>query len=390
VRVLYANHTGQVSGAERSLLNLLTGVSKEVAAVVACPPGRLTDAVQQLGLPVAPIRETDGSLRIHPWYSTRALVQMGHAAVRLRVEARRSAAHLIHANSIRAGITSVLAATLGGPPVVVHVRDCLPASAPANLIRRFLIKGSSMLIANSDYTAANFTRGQCPDKVVTLHNPVDLDRFSPDRISRAEARARLGLEGAGPVLGVLGQLAPWKAHDDAIRCLAALRSSWPSACLLLVGSPVFTSKATRYDNRAYADSLRRMSGDLCLDGSVRFLGERDDVPEILRALDLLLVPSWEEPFGRSMIEAMAMEVPVVATTIGGPAEVITDRVDGVLLPPRQPQKWASVINELLNQPTRREEIGHRGRGTAVTGFGVEAHVSRVLDLYRGVLGGRQN
>jgi glycosyltransferase involved in cell wall biosynthesis len=350
----------------------------------------LVDAVQQLGVPVAPIPEIDGSLRLHPWHSAEALVQIGHTALRLRVQARRTSAELIHANTIRTGLAAVMARKLGGPPVLVHVRDCLPGGAPANLTRRVLMTGASMLISNSRYTAGKFTYGECPDKTLALHSPVNLKTFSPDRISRPQARRRLGLDDADPVLGVIGQLAPWKAQDDAIRCFAVLRSAWPHARLLVVGNPVFTSKATRFDNRAYAESLHRLAGDLGVGGSVRFLGEREDIPEILRALDVLLVPSWEEPFGRSVIEGMAMQIPVVATSTGGPAEVITDGVDGRLVPPRRPETWAVVVDGLLNSPSRRQEMGRRARATAVRRFGVAAHVAGILQAYERVLGSLVN
>jgi glycosyltransferase involved in cell wall biosynthesis len=295
---------------------------------------------------------------------------------------------LIHANSIRAGLAAVLAARLGAPPVIVHLRDCLPSGRLANLIRRFLTAGAKCLIANSDYTATNFAGGNSRDNVVTVHNPVDLDVFSPGRHARDEARDRLGLERSAPVLGVIGQLAPWKGHDDAIRCFATLRARWPNACLLLVGNAVFTSRATRFDNCAYGESLHRLARSLNLNGSVRFLGEREDLPAILRAVDLVLLPSWEEPFGRTVVEAMAMEVPVVATSVGGPAEVITDGVDGVLLPPRQPDAWASVVDDLLSRPSYRAELGQRARCAVVRRFGINDHARKILEIYREVLAGR--
>jgi len=249
--------------------------------------------VEGLGIPVATVPETDGSLRIHPWHSSRAIIQIGWAALRLRYLASRTGAQLIHANSIRAGVAAILAARMGGPPVVVHVRDCLPHSGLADISRRLLVHSRSLLI---------------------------------------------------------------------------------------VGKAVFTAKAARYDNLQYANSLKRLVDDLKLGDAVQFLGEREDIPEILRALDLLLLPSWHEPFGRSVAEAMAVTTPVVATDEGGPAEFITDNVDGILLAPRQPTVWAEAVDEVLRQPGRRLEIGRRG-GITARRFGRSSHVAEVLSVY---------
>ena len=118
---------------------------------------------------------------------------------------------------------------------------------------------------------------------------------------------------------------------------------------------------------------------------MQFLGEREDVPEILRATDLLLVPSWEEPFGRTIIEAMASGVPVAATEVGGPPEILGEDECGVVLPPRQPRAWAEEIVSLLSQPTRLAAMGERGRDAARRRFGMERQVSEVLEVYESVL-----
>jgi glycosyltransferase involved in cell wall biosynthesis len=284
---------------------------------------------------------------------------------------------------------AVVSARLGGPPVIVSIQDCLPRTRLANLVRRILLSEASVLIANSNYTAASFAR---PGSIapLTIYNPIDLNRFNPQLINRADARTKLALKESTPVLGVIAQITPWKGQDDAIRCAALLRDAWPDLRLLLVGEAKFTSKATRYNNLAYATSLRQLVGEMNLNGAVEFLGEREDVPQILRALDILLVPSWAEPFGRTVIEAMAMETPVVATNVGGPSEVITDGVDGLLLPPRNPRQWADAIAKLLAEPLRRAEVGRRGRDTVIRSFGREAHVASVLETYQRLLQSQAN
>jgi L-malate glycosyltransferase len=380
MRVLYASHTGHVSGGEHSLLDLLAALPPGVSAELACPPGDLARRVARShGIP-----GTDASLRLHPWYTPRAVARMAHAGWRLRAIARRTRADLVHANSIRAGLVALAARGLGGPPVVVHVRDRLPDGLAGRLTLDLLTRGAAAIVANSGYTLAGVPAGGRALRAA-IPSPVDLARFDPGRCDRARARERLGLAQDAPVLGVVGQLTPWKGQDDAIRILHRVRAGVPGATLLLAGSAKFVSQETRFDNRTYVAGLHALCSDLGVNGAVRFLGEREDVPELLAALDVLLVPSWAEPFGRVVIEGMAMGVPVIATSEGGPAEIVDDGVDGVLLPPRAPERWAHEVRLLLEDPRRRRALAEAALEGVGTAYGVDAHVRRILNVYGRVL-----
>ncbi len=127
------------------------------------------------------------------------------------------------------------------------------------------------------------------------------------------------------LLGVVAQLSPWKGQDTAIEALRILREQGVDAHLLLIGSAKFVARATRFDNEAYVAGLRARVARADLEDRVSWLGEREDVPELVRALDVLLLPSREEPFGRALIEAMALGVPVLATEVGGPPEIVRRR-----------------------------------------------------------------
>jgi L-malate glycosyltransferase len=375
VKVLYANHTARVSGGEHSLLGLLESLPPEVEAAVACPEGELAERVRERGLPVFPLRGTDASLRLSPTGTALALAEMGWAAAQLRIAARRFGADVVHANSVRAGL---LATGPGIAPAVVHVRDCLPPGRASRLALR-RVAAADAVIANSAYTRA--TLGPAAARARVVHNAVDLSRF--ERMpAPAVARVRLGLGGDGPVLAVIAQITPWKGQDDAIEILAALRHRHPGAQLLLVGSVRFDAAATRFDNTAYLARLRERIAELGLEGRVRLLGQRDDVPEILAAADLLLAPSWEEPFGRSIVEAMAAGVPVIATDVGGPAEILARDRTGFLLPPRRPWLWVETIERLLDAPEVLLAIGQRARDDARLRFGADRHRDQVTAVYR--------
>jgi glycosyltransferase involved in cell wall biosynthesis len=290
----------------------------------------------------------------------------------------------VHANSIRAGIVACVAARLGAPPPVVHVRDCLPPGRVTTWTRNLVGRHAAVVLANSAYTGERFTGNAASAPTRVAYNPVDLERFDPDRISRNQARAELGLEPAEVALAVVAQITPWKAQDDAVRILARLQQLQPEVRLLLAGSTKFVSGATRYDNRAFLRSLEGLIASSGLESRVQLLGERQDVPRLLRAVDILLAPSWEEPFGRSVVEAMAMGVPVAATSVGGTAEIVRHGEDGLLLPPREPERWATALAELIQEPQLRIAMGEAGRLRARE-FAPDRHAEFVMAAYREAL-----
>jgi glycosyltransferase involved in cell wall biosynthesis len=381
VRVLYVNHTATVSGGERSLLDLLRALPERVRPRVASPPGALQTAVEGLGVPTTSIAGTAGSLRLHPLHTPRALAEMTIAAQQVRRAARRHGAEVVHANSIRAGV--VLGLTrLHRVAKVVHVRDCLPPGRVSSATLRLIAGTATTVVANSRYTARSVLAAAPGAHVEIVHNPVDLERFDPARVDRARAREALGEAGTRRLLlGVVAQLSPWKGQETAIEALAELRRDGIDAQLLLIGSAKFVARSTRFDNQRFLAHLHELAAAAGLHDRVSWLGEREDMPQVIGALDILLLPSWEEPFGRALVEAMALRVPVIATNVGGPAEIITEGREGLLLPPREPLAWAAAIGRLAESPDRRREMGRAGRLRVEQAFSSGHHVRAMIDVY---------
>ena len=375
------NHTAEISGAERSLLSLLAALPDSVQARMATPQGRLQAAVADLGIPVTTIAGTAGSLRLHPLHTPRTVGELSIAALQVRRAARRHRADLVHANSIRAGIVLGLG-LLSPAATIVHVRDCLPPGLLTTATMRLIAATATTVVANSHYTARSVRALARGAHLEVVHNPVDLERWDPARIDRARARASLGEAGKrGVLLGVVAQLSPWKGQDTAIDALRLLREEGVDAHLLLIGSAKFVARSTRFDNESYVDGLRARVADAGLQDRVSWLGEREDVPELVRALDILLLPSEEEPFGRALIEAMALGVPVLATNVGGPPEIVEDGREGYLLPPHEPAAWARAVRRIAESPDRGVEMGLAGRRTVERKFTAEHHVAAMLAVY---------
>ena len=275
VRVLYVNHTARVSGGELSLLGLLERLPLGIEPAVACPPGELAERLRGAGIATIPIRGTDGSLRLHPVRTPQAIGEMAAAGLGTRRAAAEFEADIVHANSIRAGLISLAPVPQRRPPTVVHVRDCLPPGRSTGIVFGMLERAEG-LIANSGHTRSGSARSAATPTSSTTRSS---SPASPAAASgRAAARARLGLEGDGA--GARGDRPghPLEGQDDAIEIAAALRRSHPGLRLLLIGATKFDAAATRFDNAAYLRRLRRRVELGRLGETVKFLGQREDVP----------------------------------------------------------------------------------------------------------------
>jgi glycosyltransferase involved in cell wall biosynthesis len=385
VRVLYVNQTAAVSGAERSLLDILSGLGDAVEAVVACPEGELAEAVRAGGFRYEPIAGTQASFRLHPVHTSRGIYDIGRSAVQLRALVKTTGPDIVHANTTRASLLAI-AARRRRLPILAQIRDWSPDGWMPRAVNGFVSVGADLVVANSGYVAGQFARLPKRRPVEVVHDPVDLAAFQPSASRRDQERRTLGIKPPTVVLVVVAQLTPWKGQDDAIRALAELRRRGRDVTLLLTGSVIFSGGGTNFDNVAYARGLHQLADELGVSDRVRFLGERADVPAVLDAADIALLPSWREAYGRIAVEAMAMGLPVVATDIGGPPELVREGVDGLLLRPREPVLWAQRIEPLVDDAELRARISRAARERSRQ-FDVPERMRQLLSIYRDLAGG---
>ena len=377
MKVLYVNHTSRISGAERSLLELMALVRADAEIALACPPGELAERGRRMGIPTSELSlpELGFSSSLVP-----AAARLVRAGLRVRAIARRDGVDVVHAASPRAGLL-VACCLLSRPRRVVDVRDVLPRGARAAAVRGALRLTADLIVFNSRFTRDRFGPTR-PAKAAVVYPPVDVERLldlplpSPTRTSPS-------------VLGVLGQITPWKGQDDAIRILAAVRERFPDARLRIVGSVVFSGGSVAFDNDAFRRRLPLLAAELGVADAVEFVEETEDLRAVFGSLDVLLVPSWEEPFGRVVVEGMAAGVPVVATRTGGPAEIIQDGTTGFLAPPRDPGLWSDLLTRLLADENAlasaaararadvEQQLDARGRGAGGLGFYFEFAPSEI-------------
>jgi glycosyltransferase involved in cell wall biosynthesis len=386
VRILFVNHTGAASGAEFALMRLVEGLRDDHGVAVACPSeGPLAELVDAAGAQRFDIPAFEASLRLHPVHTPVGLAKLGAASAVLARLTRRFRPDVLHANTPRAGLMAVLPRRLEGPPLVVRAHEALTPTGVGEMVRSVLARSASAVVTVSRDTARRFNDGLDRPLARHVYNSFDRRRFDRHSVPPGAIRDELGLRPGAPLLGQVAQITPWKGQDTSIRALARLRDSGLDAHLLLVGKVAFGGKAVRYDNHAFLRHLHELVGELGLDDAVHILGERRDVPEILRALDLSLLPSWDEPFANVMLESMAMGTPLLVSEIGGGPELVEDGINGRLLPPKRPDLWEAAARELLADRAALGRMGDRAY-EATARFSDEAHVRDMLAVYEHVLG----
>jgi glycosyltransferase involved in cell wall biosynthesis len=385
VKVLFYNHTGKVSGAERVLLMILTGLDRNrFDPVVLCPSdGTLNAMVRDLDAKTASIPQLDARFTIRPDRLAKYIGSFVRLIRAARAAVSTGAPDVVHANSIRAGLV-MSAATLGlGVPVIWHVHDRLPRHPLSTVIRLVAAIFRSHRIIAVSQAVANRFEGRLSrffrSRITTIHNAVDVEQFRPAAQSRTDTRAALGVEGK-TVIGIVGQLTPRKGQLELIEAFAELSRTIPDTVLLIVGEPIFNRDGE------YAASLESAAIRSGVADRIRFLGAREDVPEIMRALDLLVVNSSVEPFGLTVIEAMASKTPVLATAVDGIREIVRHAENGWLIEPQDRRSLIEGLFSLVRDRQLRERLSQTGRLDVVERFSTGRFLNEIEAVYRSVRG----
>ena len=366
-------------------MRLVKGVQRTHRVAVACPPdgplARLLDdaAVERISVPAF-----EASLRLDPVQTPVNMMRLGTGGVALGRAARRFGADLIHANSPRAGLMGAIARRITGTPVVVRAHEHVPPSFVGKGVGYVLGNSTNAIVTVSRHIAERFNEGLDRPVAVHVYNSFDRERFNPDVVAPAGVRDELGIAGGTALIGHIAQITPWKGQDTSIRALAELRARGHDVHLLIVGGIAFSGKGVRYDNEGFLRDLHRLVRELKVDESVHFLGQRPDVPSILRELDLSLLPSWDEPFANVMLESMSMKTPLLVSDVGGGPELVRDEITGRLLSPKRPELWSAAAADLLSDRAGLSLMGEQAR-RATDGFTDQSHCRAMLHVYERVL-----
>ncbi len=348
---------------------LLAGRTREPSPLLA----RLADTVEvemvpELVRPISPGRDLVALYRIY-----RRL--------------RRERVDLVHTHSSKAGILGRVAARWAGVPRLVHtphghVFTGYAGPAVTGLyvrLERWAARFTDRIVGLTDREAQDhLARGiGRPDQFVTIPSGVPLAAFEAPAVPPERVKAALGLPPDARVIGSVGRLEPIKGHRVLVEAFQQLAPRAPDVALVLAGDGELAAPLRAACNRAG------------LAGRVRFLGWRTDVPDLLHAFDVFVLPSLNEGMGRALVEAMAAGRPIVASRAGGIPEVLGDDEAGILVQPGEARALAAAIETCLAEPDLGARLGKAARERARR-YSVEAMVEKLEALYRELLtpGGR--
>lgn len=376
-RMLQLVTLSEWGGAQHIIYLLGKHFKQEYDITIACAPGGpLIERARAEGLRVVEISSL--CRNPHLWKDLCAFRQI----YRLMRSARFD---IVHTHSTKAGLLGRLAARLAGVPVILFTAHGWAFTEGRKYWVRWLLAqierlssfASNKLICVSEHdrrTALKFSVASA-EKLVTIYN--GLAEIAPDHlVDRGHLRRELGIEESARVLTMVGRLAPQKDPIALVEACWTLSWRVPRWHLLIVGDGPL---------RAQTEQAIRARG---LQGQITLLGERNDVPRILAASDIFVLPSRWEGLPLTIIEAMLAELPVVATRVGGVAELVEDAITGLLVPPNDPQALKRALAQLLEEAEVRKRMGEEGRRRALERFTIEHMISQTGQLYGQLLAAR--
>ncbi len=361
VRVVQVMATGTNGGAQEHVFNLVNRLDHDFydVSIVSLSPGSAVRKLQRAGFEVTVIDEPDDA------------IATGILAAHL-ADAR---ADVIHNHMFRAEVVGTKAAialaTAGHrrPWVVstVHssrVRSCEDQEE----LRRLTTAMDRLVVVSRAIEQKVVEEGRTGAERILVYNGVDLERLD-HQAPCCTLREEYGLEPDASIVGVVGRLELEKGHPTLLEAWPMVLARVPRAYLLIVGEG------------SRQDALRQIAREQGVEQHVVFTGRRDDIPAVTAALDVAVLPSYREAQGLTVLEAMAMSRPVVASRVGGIPEMVEDGVTGLLVPPRDPSALAAAIARLLTDHPYADTLARAGHDLVHDRFCVQLMVNSIQALY---------
>jgi sugar transferase (PEP-CTERM/EpsH1 system associated) len=371
INIVHVVHALDVGGLENGLVNILNRLDDRFTHTIMClsRSGRMAERIKNSQVKIIEMRLPTDRFRF--------------PVLRLAREFQSISPDIVHTRGW-ATVDAICAARVAGVSRVIHgehgreVGDPNGRNRKRNLVRKCLSPLVNRYVTVSDDLKSWLIRtvGIPESKVTTIHNGVDTRRFSPGR--RGAIRDSLGLDDSVFTLGTVGRLDPVKDYSSLLQAFMPIARSARPVGLIIAGDGPLRS------------SIERLSSELKISDKVYLLGERHDIPQVLKACDVFTLTSIAEGISNTILEAMASALPVVATRVGGNPELVEHGISGYLVSARDVAALTAAYESYLNDPTLKDEHGRNARARTEQRFSLERMASQYAQLYQGLMGARED
>jgi glycosyltransferase involved in cell wall biosynthesis len=368
-KILLLINSTRASGAEISLVSLLQRLDREKYELyLGLPDGELYETLtscDHLSVVRFHLKRFTVKKGLSGWVSP--LFQLVATAIRISLFVHKKRIDIVYANSTQAMIYCLPVRMLTFKKVIWHARDTLTNKVAASILSR----GAARVICVSRFIYDRLPLTKAKKAIV--YNGIDTDTWKPSSDRTNFLKADLGLGDHAVLVGHVGQLIPWKNHTDLIRVAERVVPYFKNVHFAIIGDDLFG------ENAEYILQLQRDIRARGMEQHIHFIGYRKDIKKYMSCLDIVLHTAVNEPFGRVIIESMALEKPVVAYNCGGPGEIIAHQVTG-LLAEQNVEALASCLLTLVKDAERRRTFGKAGRQKVKQKFSLEAHTSSIESI----------
>jgi glycosyltransferase involved in cell wall biosynthesis len=404
VRIVYLNPSAELGGAERCLLDTIAAVKETEHSyqplLIVSAEGPLVQRAEQLGVHVSVVPMPDLLVGVGTMHGTRRRVTVmnaGRQTVKLGWATWRYARQLattlqdlkpdlIHSNGVKFHVLAGLAAPRA-VPVLWHIHDFLGSRKRLRSLLKLASVRAQGAIAVSDAVQrdARTLFHRLPVKLI--HNAIDTVEFSPGVVPGALLDRLAGIHEAPPEtlrIGLVATFARWNGHDIFLKAAAEAlcNSRLPRVRFYVVGGPIYQTSGSQFS----MEELRSIATALRIDAAVGFVPFQVNAADVYRALDIVVHASTQpEPFGRTIVEAMACAKPVLVAQAGGAAEIFTHDHDATGVSPGNAKALASELCRLVVDQAKRARLGEMARRTVVDRFSRRRLGPQMLAIYRRLL-----
>jgi len=367
VKLLYIIGDLGYGGAEKHLTHVLRELDKsKYQPFVACfrKKGQYLPEIEKLNIPVI-------NLGVGRIYNLKGIIKIFSISSFIN----KNKINIVQSYLYGANFFGAISARIAGVPAITSNRNVTSLlSKKQMLLHKAANKLATVITAVSEEVRrSDIEQGTPPDKIVTIYNGVEIQKakISIDKV--LAQKIELGLDPDCAVIGTVANLHLRKDHRNLLHAATRVVSIIPKVQFLLVG------------NGHLREELEKLTEDLNLKNKVIFAGHRSDVPELLSLMDIFVLPSLTEGMSNALLEAMAAELPCVATKVGGNPEVVQDGVTGFVVSPKDPESMAGAIIKLLQDKDLASKMGKSGQHEVMTNFTIDRMVSQLEQLYERLL-----